>query len=294
MAKKKVSVKDISRNPGKQLIDIATEDLMTLPLSIGGEDKIKPMSENQRNDYECSLDGISALNLPKPKSKAEEEELVKSFLNGIEKLLSEENNWTFLLPLTLSLNYCAKCLGCSEECPIYVSSGRQDIYRPSYRSEILRRIIKKYSHHGGSRFSRFSEGDIDLNWETIARLAESSYRCTICRRCAQSCTRGVDNGLITHELRKIFSQEMGISPEALHEKGTVQQLKVGASTGISPAAFMDLVEFMEEEIEEKKGRKIEIPVDKEGADVLLIHNSGEYMSWMENPEAFPSSTMPLA
>ena len=38
--------------------------------------------------------------------------------------------------------------------------------------------------------------------------------------------------------------------------------------------------------EEKTGKKIKIPVDKKGAEILLLHNSGEYMSWMENPEAF--------
>jgi Fe-S oxidoreductase len=284
--KKKVSISDIGKDRGKPLAHVGTDDLMPLPFGVGADDAIKPMSDEQKASVECSLDGISALNLPKPKSKAEEDELVKKFLNGLEKLLSKENNWTFLLPLTLSLNYCAKCLACSEECPVYVASGRQDIYRPAYRSEVLRRIIKKYSHHGGSRFSKLSEGDIDLNWETIARLAELSYRCTICRRCAQSCTRGVDNGLITHELRKLFSQEMGITAEALHKRGSVQQLEVGASTGINPKAFKGIVGFMEDEIEEKWGRKIKIPVDKEGADILLIHNSGEYMSWLENPEAF--------
>ncbi|MFC1938269.1 (Fe-S)-binding protein [Chloroflexota bacterium] len=283
---KKVSIGDISKNRGKQLAHTGTDDLMLLPFGVGADDKIEPMAEEQRASVECSLDGTSALNIPKPKNKAEEEELVRKFLNGIDKLLSKENNWTFLLPLTLSLNYCAKCMACSEECPIYLSSGRQDIYRPSYRAEVLRRIIKKYAHHGSARFPKLSEGDIELNWETIARLAELSYRCTICRRCAQSCTRGVDNGLITHELRKLFSQEMGIASEALHKHGSIQQLQVGASTGLSSKAFMGIVDFMEEEIEEKWGRKIEIPVDKEGADILLIHNSGEYMSWLENPEAF--------
>jgi len=283
---KKVSIVDISKNRGEQLAHIGSDDLMLLPFDVGADDQINPMTEEQRVAVECSLDGVSALNIPKPKNKEEEEELVRKFLDGIEKLLSKENNWTFLLPLTLSLNYCAKCLACSEECPIYLSSGRQDIYRPTYRSEVLRRIIKKYSHHEGGRFSKLSEGDIDLNWETIARLAELAYRCTICRRCTQSCTRGVDNGLITHELRKLLSQELGITAEALHKSGSIQQLRVGASTGVSPKAFKGIVAFMEEEIEEKLGRKIEIPVDKEGADILLIHNSGEYMSWLENPEAF--------
>ncbi|MFC2067579.1 (Fe-S)-binding protein [Chloroflexota bacterium] len=284
--KTSVRIGDISKNQGEQLAHIYNHDLMPLPLGLGADDQIEPMTVEQITSVECSLDGTSALNIPKPKNKAEEDTLVRKFLDGIEKLLSKENNWTFLLPLTLSLNYCAKCLACCEECPIYVASGRQDIYRPTYRSEVLRRIIKKYAHHGGSRFSKWTEGDIDLNWETIARLAELSYRCTICRRCTQSCTRGVDNGLITHEIRKLFSQEMGITADELHKRGSVQQLDVGASTGLIPKAFMGIVEFMEEEIEEKLGRKIKIPVDKEGADILLIHNSGEYMSWLENPEAF--------
>jgi Fe-S oxidoreductase len=92
--------------------------------------------------------------------------------------------------------------------------------------------------------------------------------------------------LIGRELRKLFSQEMGIAPKELHDSGTVQQLRVGASTGISSAAFQGMVEFMEDEIEEKWGKRIKIPVDQEGADILLIHNSGEFMSWIENPVAF--------
>jgi Fe-S oxidoreductase len=289
MKRKRVRISNISRNP-EQLADFAAENLMKLPFPDGQAEKdppVKPLTDAQKETYECSLDGVSAVGIPRPKTREEEERLVASFLRGLEKLLSKENNWTFLQPLVLSLEYCAKCLACSEECPVYLASGRQEIYRPTYRSEVLRRIKKKYlGGKSGKLLSRFTEGDIDLNWETIARLAELSYRCTLCRRCTQSCARGVDNGLITHELRKLFSQEMGIAAKELHEAGTVQQLKVGASTGITPKTLKGMVAFMEEEIEEKTGKKLKIPVDKEGADILLIHNSGEYISWMENPEAF--------
>ncbi len=260
---------------------------MPLPGDYGQTDTpIKPLTPEQQASYECSLDGVSAVAIPRPKSKEEEDRLVESFLAGLKKLFSEEDNWTFLQPLVLSLEYCAKCLACSEECPIYTASGRQDIYRPAYRAEVLRRIKRKYLDKDGGALSRFTEGDIELNWPTVARLAELAYRCTLCRRCAQTCTRGVDNGLITHELRKLFSQEMGLAARELHKQGTVQQLKVGSSTGISPKAFNNMVRFMEDEIEEKTGKKIKIPVDKQGAGILLIHNSGEYQSWMENPEAF--------
>jgi Fe-S oxidoreductase len=97
---------------------------------------------------------------------------------------------------------------------------------------------------------------------------------------------GVDNGLITRELRKLFSQEMGIAPEMVHKSGTVQHMKTGSSTGMTPAAFKNNIEFIEDIIEEKTGKRITIPVDKQGADILLIHNAGEYMAWPENPAAF--------
>ncbi|MFC1971421.1 (Fe-S)-binding protein [Chloroflexota bacterium] len=286
---KRTKVKDISKNPARQLLNLAGGDLMPLPDlqdKLDAKPPIKPLSEEQNNTYECSLDGVSAVRLAKPQSTEEEKKLVASFIKGLKKLLSKEDNWTFLQPLTLSLEYCAKCQACSEECPVYVASGKQEIYRPSYRSEVLRRIIHRYVEKGSKAFVRFTGNDVELNWTTIARLAESSYRCTLCRRCSQSCIRGVDNGLIARELRKVFSQEMGIAAKELHESGTVQQLKVGASTGLRPKAFDGIIQFMEEEIEEKMGRKIRIPVDKKGVDFLLIHNTGEYMSWPENPEAF--------
>ncbi|MFC1966019.1 (Fe-S)-binding protein [Chloroflexota bacterium] len=280
---KRTKVRDISQNPPEQLLYLAAEELMPLPCGQGGLDggpSVRPLTEEQKSKYECSLDGLSAVLLSKPQSKEEEDKLVSSFINGLGKLLSKKDNWSFLQPLTLSLEYCAKCQACSEECPIYVSSGKQEIYRPTYRSEVLRRIINRYVKKGSKALSKLNGNDVELNWTTIARLAESAYRCTMCRRCTQACVRGIDNALITHELRKVFSQEMGIAAKELHEVGTVKQLEVGAK------AFEGIVEFMEEEIEEKTGRKIRIPVNKKGADILLIHNTGEFMSWPENPAAF--------
>jgi Fe-S oxidoreductase len=91
---------------------------------------------------------------------------------------------------------------------------------------------------------------------------------------------------VTRELRKIFSQEMGITVKPLHEKGSVQQLDKGSSTGMTPVAFLDNIEFLEEEMEERTGLNFKWPMDKAGADILLIHNAGEYLAWPENPEAF--------
>ena len=138
----------------------------------------------------------------------------------------------------------------------------------------------------GKLLGKWSGADVELNWRVVYRLAELAYRCTLCRRCATVCSVGVDNALLSRELRKLFSQEMGIAPEGVHKSGSVQHLKTGSSTGMSPAAFLNTIEFIEELIEEKTGRHIKIPVDKKNADIMLIHNAGEFMSWPENPAAF--------
>ena len=286
--KSRVKISDIGKNPGEPLANITGKDLMPLPYPCNdfNHPGTGKLTEDQQNKYETSFDGTIAVAIPKPQSKAEEDELVGRFLTGLKKLFTKENNWTFLQPLTLSMEYCVKCQTCTDACPIYEASGRQEIYKPTYRSEVLRRLYKRYVK-GENRFlSSLAGNDVELNWTTIARLAESSYRCTLCRRCTQACPIGVDNGLIAHEIRKLFSQEMGIAAKELHEKGTVLQLEVGASTGMKPNGLMDLIEFMEEDIEERTGRKIHIPVDKKGADILLIHNAGEFLSWLENPAAF--------
>jgi len=288
MVKEKVRIEDISK-PVEQLVKITLDDLMPLPPPYdkpGEEPEVTEPNPDWKNKYVTELDGYIAIDLPwKPKTKEEEEELVKKFLSGLQKLLDKENNWTFLQPLMLSLEYCARCQTCSEACPIYVSSGRKEVYRPTYRAEVLRRIIKKYLTPGGNIKAKFM-GDVELNANTVMRLAELGYRCTLCRRCTQTCPIGVDNGLITREIRKLFSLEMGISPTSVHHLGTVQHLEKGSSTGLTADGLKDIIEFIEDDIEERTGKKIKIPVDEKGADILLFHNAGEYLSWPDNIAAF--------
>ena len=274
-------------NSSESLCHIEPGELSPLPAPYEDFNRaaISPLNPEKIKNIEASLDDTIAIGIPKPTSREEEEALVRQFLSGLQKLFEKENNWTFLQPLMLSMEHCAKCQTCSDACPIYEMSGRKEIYRPIFRTEVLRRIYRKYLKKGGKVMSRLT-GDIDLNWAAVARLAELSYRCTLCRRCAMVCPIGVDNGLITHEIRKLFSQEMGIAPKELHEKGTIQHLRVGSSTGMSPLAAKDSVEFIQEEMEEITGYKVEIPWDVEGADILLIHNAGEMLAWPENVGAF--------
>lgn len=287
---KRVKINDISK-PYEQLIKLRNEDLMPLPPPLDKTGEEPPFKEEPKEEwkkeYFTDLDGYIGVDIPfKPQNEEDERKLVNSFLKGLKKLTSKENNWTFMQQFMLSMEYCAKCQTCNDACPIYIASGKNDVYRPTYRSEILRRIYKKYLTSSGKIFGNFVSGDIDLNSRTIGRLAELAYRCTFCRRCAQTCPIGVDNGVIDREIRKLFSQEMGINPTANHLKGTVKQLQTGSSTGLSPDGFKDMVDFIIEDTEERIGMKVDIPIDEKGADILLIHNVGEFLSWPDNIAAF--------
>ncbi len=282
-----MKIQDISKKSERLApIDVSKLPKLPYPYEDWEDPPIEELSEKKRAGRDNSLDGVMNVVVPIPETEEGKEQIVAKFLEGLHKLLTKENNWPFLKPLLLSIDNCVKCNTCQDACPIFESSGRMSIYRPLFRSDILRRIINKHIRPGGKFTAKFTGADIDLNWETIARLAQLSYRCTLCRRCAQTCPMGVDNGLLAREIRKLFSQELGIHPSELHEDGTVKQLTVGSSTGMNAEALMDLMEFAEDDIKDRTGLDIKIQMDKPNADILLIHNAGEFLSWPENLEAF--------
>jgi Fe-S oxidoreductase len=287
--KKHLKLTDISKDAAIQLDEINLDELTPLPPPYDKREElpvVKPLTAEQRARLVVNLDGFSALALPQPKDKEAESKYVRQFISGLKKLLSKENNWTFLQPLLLSLEYCARCQTCSDACHVYLASGKNSLYRPTYRSEIFRRLIDKYVKRGGKLTAKLKGMDIELNWATLSRLYELAYRCNLCRRCAQACPLGIDNALITRELRKLFSQELGWAPKELHEKGTVLQLEVGSPTGMRPAVAIDNVKFLDEDFTESLSIKVETPWDKEGADVLLLHSAGDILSFPEIVMAF--------
>lgn len=277
-----LQLQSVSTEAG-QMTTVDLKDIPNLPI----EEKKhawKPFTPEQQQNSCCILDDVMVLNIPRPKTQAEEEDLVNKFINGMRKLFSREDNWTFLSILETSMDNCAQCNSCTEACHLYESSGKHEMYRPNFRSEIFRRIYKQYVKK--EPLAKWRYGDIGLNWMTVARIGELAYRCNLCRRCAQTCPIGVDNGLIAREIRKLFSQELGIYPPELHDKGSMNQMRTGSSTGMTPTVVKENVEFIDEEYSESTGYEFHTPWDVEGADILLLHNAGEVMAWPENIAAF--------
>lgn len=287
MSGRRPTPRDLGRADPEQLTTVELNGLLRLPPpyeDFNDGPAWSPLPAGV-SDATAQLDGFLALGFPRPADAREEEALVERFLQGLRKLLSPDDNWAFLQPLLLSLENCARCLTCSDACPVFAASGKNEVYRPTFRSDALRALVAASRRRGPAVLRRLAGHDVPVNWRSIGRLAELAYRCTLCRRCAQACPVGVDNGLIAHEIRKLFSQEFGIAPAALHRDGSALQLRVGSTTGLNPAALRDNVQFIDEEMSEKVGFTVTTPFDRAGADVLVLHNAGEFMAWPENPGA---------
>ena len=250
---------------------IEPDKLLSLPFLDNGRRAIR---EGECN-ISRSLDGVSALCLSELGSRTEEKMMAARFVSGLRKLFSPVDNWTFAQQLHLSMENCVHCHTCDAACPVYLSSGKKEIYRPTFRLELLQKLKKQYVDDNLFRWTNSLP-----DWHLIARLAELAYRCTLCRRCTMMCPMGVDNGLITREIRKLFSQEMGIAPEGLHANGSVKQLEQPYST----ATPMN-VALLERKITEISGKKIKVPMDKTDADVLVMYTPHDHPAHLENAAA---------
>ena len=143
--KKNLDINDIASCPQGDLAEPSAGDLAPLPPPYDEEPAWKRITDEQRGRLVCNLDGFIGMGLPRPESPEQERAYVEKFVAGLKKLLSRDDNWAFLQPLLLSLDYCARCQTCVSACPVYEESGRADLYRPTYRSEVFRRLVNRYA-----------------------------------------------------------------------------------------------------------------------------------------------------
>ena len=146
--KRQTSLSDMSRRDPAPIVHIDPAALEPLGPGTPPAARTLPATPPTASTA-IELDGSRVLNLPNPQSPDEEQRLVESFLSGLEKLFSREDNWTFLQPLVLSMEHCAHCQTCADACHIFESSGHEELYRPTYRSEILRRLYYQHVRNGG-------------------------------------------------------------------------------------------------------------------------------------------------
>jgi Fe-S oxidoreductase len=180
--------------------------------------------------------------------------------------------------MRMYMEMCVKCGTCASVCPVYYGKSEKR-YNPAERTDLIRRIYRKYNTLGGRLFGKFAGAEdfdpADLeDWQIIF------YECTGCRRCAMFCPFGIDHSVITRKGRAILDK-LGMTPETMARVVKIS-LETGNTDGAGEAAFRAAIDFLEEEMQDEHGIEIKIPIDVKGADYFYVPPSGDVLV---NPEA---------
>jgi Fe-S oxidoreductase len=173
--------------------------------------------------------------------------------------------------LSLYLDICVRCGACADKCPFFLGTGDPN-NMPVARAELLRKVYRRHFTTAGKLAGRLAAAD-EFTDKVLDQWYTYFYQCSECRRCAVFCPFGVDTAEITMAAREIMAS-IGVAP-----KYTTEVIKkvheIGNNIGIPEAAWRDTCQFLEEELKEQTGRDIKLPVNQEGAEVLLVPPSAD-------------------
>ena len=173
------------------------------------------------------------------------------------------------------LETCTRCGVCTEACHVHASMG-QVKYIAAYRSEIVRRLYKKYFKGRGKVWPSVGEAK-ELNEMALEELYEAAYSCTGCRRCMVYCPFGIDTQMLM-SIAKLLLVGAESEPEILSLLADTS-IEKGKSIDLFKDGFMEGIKRLEAEVVSKW--KIEagataIPVDVTGADLLYVALAGAH------------------
>jgi Fe-S oxidoreductase len=186
-------------------------------------------------------------------------------LHKFEELLGRSRS------LALYLDICVRCGGCADKCPFFMGTGDPN-NMPVARADLLRKVYRRYFTTAGKLAGRLAAAE-ELTEKTLNEWYTYFYQCSECRRCAVFCPFGVDTAELTMAAREIMAS-IGVAPKYVTEV-VKKAHEIGNNLGIPDAAWRDSCQFLEEELKEETGVDIKIPVNQEGADVLLVPPSAD-------------------
>ncbi len=164
------------------------------------------------------------------------------------------------------LEICAHCGLCADSCFLYQVNGRVPTQVPSYKIQsTLGQIIKKK----GKVTNEFMRHCMDVAWS----------QCTCCNRCGMYCPHGIDMGVMFSYLRGLLYSQ-GFVPWEL-KIGSGMHRVYRAQMDVTTEDWVETCEWMAEETaDEWPG--LEIPVDKQDADIMYTCNAREPKHYPED------------
>lgn len=189
---------------------------------------------------------------PKPTLPAEQR-----VARAIDTLIAETN-----ADEAVWLESCIHCGQCTTACHYFQATG-ETRYAPMRKMELYRRIYQREIGPFRWWYRLISRAVTLADLEDLQELVYDS--CSECGRCTMVCPMGIDTASLVHHLRSALVAAELVPPElaALRE----EQRQMGTVFGASADSLRSLVATI------RDGFDVEIPVDKEQAEVLVLSSA---------------------
>jgi Fe-S oxidoreductase len=176
--------------------------------------------------------------------------------------------------LKVFLDSCVRCGACADKCHFWLGSGDPK-NMPVLRAELLRSVYRKDFTTAGKILGGFA-GARKMDIDVLKEWYYYFFQCTECRRCSVFCPYGIDTAEITMIARELMNL-VGLNINWIIEP-VANCNRTGNHLGIQPHTFKDNIEFLVEELEEVTGLTIDPPINKKGAEVLVVIPSADYFA----------------
>ena len=225
--------------------------------------------------YPGKAKNLQVLDLPNPRDWAVTdvdwklpEDWQKTVLEGMAERLSRYRSFK------LFMDICVRCGACADKCHFFIGSGDPK-NMPVLRSELLRSVYRKDFTAMGKVFGQLAGGR-PLTVDVIKEWFYYFFQCTECRRCSVFCPYGIDTAEITMMARELLGL-LGLYVNWVIEP-VANCFQFGNHLAIQPHGMMDTLEFMVDDIEEATGVRVDLPVNKKGAEILFVTPSGDFVA----------------
>ncbi len=171
------------------------------------------------------------------------------------------------------MDICVRCGACTDKCQFFLGTADPN-NMPVQRQELMRKVYRYYFTPSG--FFKSLSNAQELTEDVLKEWYTYFWQCSECRRCSLYCPYGIDTAEITMAARQIMDS-IGLgqkyTTEIIHKV-----FAKGNNIGIPPAALRNTLDDLEEEIKDENGKDVKIPMDAEGAEVLLVPPSADFFA----------------
>jgi Fe-S oxidoreductase len=171
----------------------------------------------------------------------------------------------------LFMDICVRCGACADKCHFFIGSGDPK-NMPVLRAELLRSVYRRYFTTSGKIMGKLG-GARELTVDVLKEWFYYFYQCTACRRCSVFCPYGIDQAEITMIGRELLNL-VGCNINWIIEPAA-NCFRTGNHLGLQPHAIKDMLDFFADDIEDRTGIRVEVPINKKGAEILFVTPSGD-------------------